>query len=230
MADLEVRKHAKNALQSITKKDDKGIWHKMKEFLLEILIIVFAVSLSIWLHGLSEKSHQAEEVRDFLTDLKSDLDADRQEILNTQKTFPKIQNSLNTEKQVITIPNDNQRSVYLNIITRKTNSGNYEGFKSSGNISFIKNKNLKNKILKYYEQDIKSLEEFEKIYNNQMDKVMDKVLDNSLSQNSKNLNKNIFFLESYRDNVLKKYDKILLNIDTLKKEIKNMDTPTKKFY
>ncbi|CAI8940239.1 hypothetical protein [Chryseobacterium sp. IT-36CA2] len=232
MADLEVRKHAKQALKNITKRDNKGLWHKIKEFLLEIFIIVFAVSLSIWLHGLSEKSHQAEDVKEFLIDLKSDLAADKQEILKNKEMLLKKYEEDSPTKNIGNkiIKNEDpifqkttsmkeiqsqQSQITLISIFRSANSGNYEGFKSSGNIAYIRNKPLKSKILKYYEQDVKSLENSEKRYNNQLEKTMQAIIAN----NSKEANASNYFLTLYRQNVIEQYDKQLLEIEKISKEI-----------
>ncbi|MCT2560725.1 hypothetical protein [Chryseobacterium herbae] len=218
MADLEIRKHAKQALRVLTDKEKKSVWHKIREFLLEIFIIVFAVSLSIWLHGISEKRHQAEEVREFLSDLKVDLANDRQEILNLKKAFP----ATNPEKiktDTIRIKDSPAKGtpveIQLQRIIRSSNLGNYEGFKSSGNIAYISNKPLKRKILKYYEQDIKLLEGLEKTYNNQVERIADEFLD----AKSQHLRTNNFLLETYRQSVNEKYDQTILEINIIIKEI-----------
>jgi hypothetical protein len=75
MAELEVAKHGKNVIHLMTKKDHT-VSHKVREIVLEVLIIVFAVSMSIWLHGLSEHYHQQQEVRSFLLGLRTDLKDD----------------------------------------------------------------------------------------------------------------------------------------------------------
>jgi len=75
MAELEVAKHGKNVIHLMTKKEH-GLAHRVREIAVEIAIIVFAVSMSIWLHGLSEHHHKQQEVRSFLLGLKNDLAAD----------------------------------------------------------------------------------------------------------------------------------------------------------
>jgi hypothetical protein len=75
MAELEVAKHGKNVIHLMTKKEHT-VSHRIREAAIEILTIVFAVSMSIWLHGLSEHHHQQEEVRTFLVGLRSDLKDD----------------------------------------------------------------------------------------------------------------------------------------------------------
>jgi len=216
MADLEVRKHVKKSLH-ILKRKDKGFWHKIKEFLLEIFIIVFAVSLSIWLHGLSEKHHKAEEVKEFLTDLKADLQADKENIKKNKKMLIKEVDSYKTEKKDnIKISKKTKKKSLIFIITANTNinSGNYQGFKSSGNIAFILDKPLKRKILQYYEQETKRVEDQEKQYNNQMEKVFGIIL----SQGNY-LEVNHFFLNRYRNSLIESYDKLTIDIDNLIKDI-----------
>jgi hypothetical protein len=75
MAELEVAKHGKNVIHLMTRKEHP-VSHKIREIALEIAIIVFAVSMSIWLHGVSEHYHQQQEVRSFLVGLRTDLKDD----------------------------------------------------------------------------------------------------------------------------------------------------------
>jgi hypothetical protein len=54
------------------------------------MIIIFAVTISIWFHNLSEHKHQQEEVKQFLEGLKSDLTRDIKEmkkVILTKKVF-----------------------------------------------------------------------------------------------------------------------------------------------
>src|ERR1700761_752018 len=88
MADQEVIKHVEHAIAVARSKES---WtHKAQEILLEIVIIVFAVSLSIWLHNWSESSKDREEERDFLVGLKRDLQADRVDLESGKANFVHI--------------------------------------------------------------------------------------------------------------------------------------------
>jgi len=60
-----------------------------------------------------------------------------------------------------------------NIATTKLSSGNYEGFKSSGKIGFIDNKDLKKHILKYYQEATPNILEAEKINATEVIKISD---------------------------------------------------------
>ena len=63
MAEQEIRKNFKKIV-TITKDKKKGIWHKLEEIAIEIAIVVFAVSVTIWFHSWSEHRHQQKEVKE----------------------------------------------------------------------------------------------------------------------------------------------------------------------
>jgi hypothetical protein len=86
MAELEVAKHGKKAIQLMAQKEH-GLAHRIREIALEVAIIVFAVSMSIWLHGLSEHHHKQQEVRTFLIGLKADLQDDVKSLTNISEGY-----------------------------------------------------------------------------------------------------------------------------------------------
>ena len=59
MAEQEVIKHTKKIFKVWSNKEHI-LRHKLKEFLVEVFIIVFAVTISIWFHNRSEHAHQQE--------------------------------------------------------------------------------------------------------------------------------------------------------------------------
>ena len=75
MAEQEIAQHSKNIIGLVTTKHHPFA-HRIREIAIEIVTIVFAVSMSIWLHGLSEHHHQQQEVRSFLLGLREDLKGD----------------------------------------------------------------------------------------------------------------------------------------------------------
>ncbi len=157
---------------------------KIIEISVEIFIIVFAVSLSIWLHGWSEHRHQQQEVTEFLTDLKDDLKKDMKnmekgkgEFVSTAKQYTWLENL--SKKQIDSTATAKENiGMSFNFTTRKTSSGNYEGFKSSGKIGFVENKKLKKLILEYYQETMPGLEESEKYYNSHMSKMVELAIHN----------------------------------------------------
>ena len=64
MAEQEVIKHLKHAVD--VARSRRPWTDKLQEILLENVIIVFAVSLSIWLHNWAESRKDRDEERDFL--------------------------------------------------------------------------------------------------------------------------------------------------------------------
>jgi hypothetical protein len=149
------------------KQNTQSIWSNIQKMLREVLIIIFGVTISIWFANWNDKRKEREEVKTFLVDLREDLIEDtvsmnrRIELLkpNIQKYRFAI-NLTNTQLDSITKA---KGSVKFNfdIIPLQFNNGNYQGFKSSGKIGYIDNKELKKQILLYYEQAIPSLKEVE---------------------------------------------------------------------
>ena len=161
MAEQEIIKHTKNALN--TWGSDKGFWHKLKDFVLEIFIIVFAITLSIYLHDRSEKKHQRHETEEFLLGLKEDLKTDLVEMSEDKKTF---QQSSDAFKYITSVKmneklNADTLKKYENRMFNSTgfvpNDGRFEGFKSSGKIGNIENAALQNNIMDLYQENIPAL-------------------------------------------------------------------------
>ena len=86
MAQDEVVKHTRKIYKVWNSKEHTP-WQKAKEFMLEILIIVFAVTLSIWVHDKSELAHQRKDVKEFLLGLKKDLEGDINEMKEDKKSY-----------------------------------------------------------------------------------------------------------------------------------------------
>ena len=162
MAEQEVVKHTKK-IYKIWNDKEKSFWHKIKEFLIEIFIIVFAVSLSIWLHDKSEHNSQQKEVKEFLLGLREDLLSDIHEMSGDKSAYieqgrafayitsVKFNGTLNTDSL----------NKYKNSMTNTTrlqqNNGRFEGFKASGKIGNIEDKTLQNDIMDLYQESIPSL-------------------------------------------------------------------------
>jgi len=161
MAEQEIVKHTKMIF---------GIWktkssflHKLSEFIAEILIIVFAITLSIYFHDRSELKHQRHEAKAFLLGLKQDLTTDIEEMNSDKKSY---QNSgvifrYITNRRLNEKLNADTISKYSNWIFNTTglipNSGRFEGFKSSGKIGTIENKKLQDYIMDLYQENIPTL-------------------------------------------------------------------------
>lgn len=162
MAEQEVIKHTKKAYKILSSKDN-GLFHKIKDFIIEILIIVFAITISIWFHNWSEHRNQQKDVKEFLLGLKEDLQNDIKEMKADSLTFVQTAAAFKyiTNVKYGQILNNDSLKKYQNYIFNTTglipNNGRFEGFKSSGKLGFIENSTLQNLILDLYQEDIPNL-------------------------------------------------------------------------
>ncbi|TDO29040.1 hypothetical protein [Sediminibacterium goheungense] len=183
MADQEVIKHTKKVYKIWTSKEH-GFMHKLKEFGIEVLIIVFAVSLSIWLHGWSEHRTEQKQVKSFLLGLKSDLQEDIEETAEVVRSFKDFDtmytylSSLNKDK-----PADKDtfsgimRTIKSNVWLRP-NMSRYEGFKSSGRLSYIENDALLQNILYLYQEALPQIKSSEGGWLNAQQRLLDFLFEN----------------------------------------------------
>ena len=192
MAEQEIIKHTKK-LFGIWKTENSFL-HKLAEFITEIFIIVFAITLSIYFHDRSELKHQRHETKEFLLGLRQDLKTDIEEMKGDKISYQltgmafsyithrKLNESLNAD----TIKN------YFIPITNTTglipNSGRFEGFKSSGKIGTIENKELQNYIMDLYQEDIPSLIVSTNGYTQRKGKLLEYLADNTKRMTDSTIN------------------------------------------
>jgi hypothetical protein len=169
MSEDEIAKHTKKIYKTWFNKEFSP-WHKISEFFIEIIIIVFAVSVSIWFHNRSEYMHQQQDVKAFMLGLKSDLNQDIVEIEGDKKSynFQKIIFTYFNQLKINEPVSSDTLRKYINWLFNTTeldpNDGRFQGFKSSGKIETIENKELQNDILDLYEENIPSLLMSTKMY------------------------------------------------------------------
>jgi hypothetical protein len=209
MSEDEIVKHTKK-LYKIWFSGEHTIWHKLGEFLLEIIIIVFAVSISIWFHNLSEHKQQQKEVKAFLIGLKSDLTDDIKEMNGDKNSYinQKILFSYIAGLKINELPSRdtlNKYGEYFNNTTEfNPNDGRFQGFKSSGKIGTIEDGELQNDIMDLYEEDVPSLLASTKIYVTLKLKFFDLIFKN-LKRTSDSTTNMISFLRSDETNILSSY-------------------------
>jgi hypothetical protein len=163
MADQEVIKHTKNVFKIWSNKEHP-IWHKLKEALFEILIIVFAVSISIWLHNWNAHRHEQAQVKTFLLGLKKDIRADVKDAkvcldgLQKMDTIYRYLSSLKADK----VPDkDSLKSMcqYLGTsMSLDVHKSRFMGFLSAGKVITIEDDSLALNILNFYQEIIPSLQ------------------------------------------------------------------------
>lgn len=144
----------------ILKGAEHGIWHKAREMLLEIFIIVFAVSVSIWFHSIAEHRHEQDKVRSFLLGLKHDIENDNDQIegiLAFHHASDERYAYLASRDPGEAPDRDKFNAAYglLNannfLVPRLAR---YEGFKSSGKLINVEDDALLEKIVSHYEYSI----------------------------------------------------------------------------
>jgi len=159
MADQEVIKHGKNIIRLAGSKEHK-LGHKLREIAIEFFTIVFAVTLSIWLHGLSEHHHQQQEVKAFLVGLRTDLQKDIASIGELKKSYegfnrnftylasldPKRMPDAKEFSPVVLASDSNH---YFRPFTSR-----YEGFRSSGKMAYIEDQALLDDIFALYQMGL----------------------------------------------------------------------------
>jgi len=183
MAEQELIKHTKKAFNILGDKK-LTIWHKLIDLILEIAIIVFAISLSIWFHNWSEHKNEQKVVRIFLLGLKDDLQADvteTNEILGTYQQYKKLYTYL-SDLDKNKIPNKDSLKIAFFYFGSNTflrpHASRFNGFLSAGKIMSIENDSLTQNILNYFQNVLPTLQSSEQVWLSVNKSLIDYVTDN----------------------------------------------------
>ena len=158
MADEEiVQKHAKKAY-NIFRTPAKHWKQKFNEIALEIIIIIFAVTVSIWLHNWSEKVKDRHEEKEFLRSLYNDLRDDRAEMIADRKGFNEVLQGIHYFERVGAGLNLNRDSLkayqwcFFGSAQISPRIGRYEALKGSGRLNIVENRELLKNITELYQK------------------------------------------------------------------------------
>ena len=171
----EIAKHTKEILKTVA-KPNHTFAEKVKDVLLEIGIIVFAVSLSIWFHGWSEHRHEQKDVKSFLTALKPYLAQDTTYYKNKTELIAK-QNNFEESLKLSEAPEDSLMKITMSLdltfssFRPNETNGQYEGFKSSGKLNTIEDENLRSQIVTYYQETLPTYSWFTKFSESTQEKI-----------------------------------------------------------
>ena len=158
MAEQEVAKHTKNLLGAAT--GTHPLAHKLREIALEMAIIVFAVSISIWFHSMGEHRHEQAQVRTFLLGLKRDIRSDMAQLDTVVAFHHKADQHyawLAALDPAATPDAGPFEATYRFIGSNNfliPRQGRYEGFKSAGKLTSIEDDRLLERITELYDYDI----------------------------------------------------------------------------
>ena len=233
MAEQEVIKHTKKLF---------GIWgtsnpilHKIGEFLFEIFIIIFAITVSIYFHDRSVLKHQRQETKEFLLGLKQDLTTDIEEMNQDKGSFSQSEKAfkyITSRKLGEPLSTDTIRK-YSGWIFNTTglvpNSGRFEGFKSSGKIGTIENEELQNNIMDLYQENIPNLINSTNFYTSKKQQLFDYVAINRkrLTDSTTNLSSVLSSDQAYNmcvsltfvQEIIDRYDTCINKMTTIIKDI-----------
>ena len=169
MAEDEIVKHTR-AVYKAWKNPNTGWQQKFREIVTEVLIITFAISLSVWLHNLSDRYNERKEERAFLSGLRIDLQGDLDNALSSKLFYNNAFSGFAYFDSVSRGAPFSQDSVikYQPIFFSHTHLdahySRYEALKASGKFDIIENKDLLNKIILLHESTFKRAESLDAYY------------------------------------------------------------------
>jgi len=178
MAEQEIAKHGKQVIRLLT-SSEHGAGHRVREIAIEFVTILFAVLLSIWLHGWSEHRHQQDEVRTFLSGLKKDLQNDVDwlgEMAGLYRGF-----DANFAYLVALDPKGAPdwgkfETAFVNMdanVFFLPKKSRYDGFLMSGKLTNIENPVLLNDILTLYQSNLLQIQSSENGWRGHQNKLRD---------------------------------------------------------
>ena len=217
----EITKHSRKIYRQARNKKH-SLSEKIKEITIEILIIVFAVTLSIWLHSWSEHRHEQKEVNKFLVELRQNLAADIKLLEDSKKTVGGLHNDYDfilALKESEVKNGEIYNHLNFSLLNNNFNVGTYEGFKSSVKIATIEEEKLKYNILNYYQQSIPNLINTVNFINTEQLKIQDNdimtrgiyatLTDQRIRQKYTNLNYNAKAIIKAYDEIIKDAQEII---------------------
>ncbi|WP_143305230.1 hypothetical protein [Chitinophaga vietnamensis] len=155
MSEEKIIKHTGNAAKVLLRKNTP--WKKkLEELFFEILIIVIAVSITLWFHNWNEHLHEKKLAKDFLTGISEDLKITATTIDKGNIHFQQTLDYYDTlwtqivENRLNPAFADSASGNLVNMASFVFDGSRFESFKSSGNLRLIEDKTLLQHITKMY--------------------------------------------------------------------------------
>ena len=162
MASHDIIKQS-SRIAGLVKDKDHALKHKLGEILIEILIIVFAISLSLFFDRWRQNVENRKQESVFLEGLKIDLTNDVEQLKASERKwammrkdaryFIQPENLINWNRDTI---NFYSRDLFHNVYFFPS-TNRYEALKSTGKIDIIENPQLQNAIIDLYQTKIPDL-------------------------------------------------------------------------
>lgn len=215
------------------------MWKKIKEIFLEVFIIVFAVSLSIWFHNLNEEKENAHKESEFFKGILNDLKKDNEE-WKKEKTFYINQIAILNRQICIGEQSGNCDSIKATYDQNERNIPRYtpvhnsyfEASKYSGSFSTIENKTLLLSVINYYQEAIPFIQAQKELYNEEHTRMLNAFRDNAVFDKNNGYNfeemlkkpavlfqvkmmkNSIYIIDNYTD-IINKTDKLIKEIESI---------------
>ncbi len=163
MPEHDVTKHTK-AIYDTIREPGKTWKHKLGDILVEIAIIVFAISLSLLLERWRENVHDQTIEKKFLSGLRTDLQNDIKQLKADSTSYQNLYTGWNYLRNAgvnkIAL-NKDSANMYAGTLMNTTefnpNNSRFEALKSSGEFNVIENDSLQDLILDLYQDKIPSV-------------------------------------------------------------------------
>lgn len=159
-----IRKHARAVVRA-ARHPHLPHPQRLREVALEMIIIIFAVSVSIGLHACRERAREQAEVRAFLASAKENLTKDISTASDEKKRIGAANEHfghlLEIKSDATDIPSF---MTVFHVITVKLNTASYEGFKSSGKLGLIEDEPLKQALLNSYQHRVPQVHEINALH------------------------------------------------------------------
>jgi len=241
MSSHEVVKHSRKIL-GVVKNKDSGLRHKLGEILIEILVIVFAISFSFLLERWRQKAEDRELEKNFLIGLKTDLTADLKELKESSLKWISMKEAAKyfsrPEQEIVWSSDSTKFYSYGKLfhdIYFFPNISHYESIKSTGKLDVIENKKLQNDIIDLYQTKIPDLMQEITFFNSFMNTEVLNHLIHNLKRDDKNQAiadkafftnvemRNLLALYSDLDDALRRSDSTIVAGEKILKEIDEME-------
>lgn len=172
MSEHEISKHTK-VIYKEWKNPNHSWKRKLGEILTEVLIIVFAITLSLLVERWREHAHEQKTEKQFLMGLKKDLEADLEQEKEDSASYTVLKRNWDYFQRLGTgnaaYSEDSMKSYQWTLLNNTTflpNNSRFEALKSSGELGVIENDSLQNLILDLYQNKIPQLHLSSDIFTN----------------------------------------------------------------
>lgn len=217
----------------------RRVFQKIVYIIIEILIIVVAVNLSIWLNNKNSQKNEDKVALAFLSGLKQDIKVDLEEIENNLEFYRNSKlvytylSQLGRAREFDQDTFDQAFGMIGSNAWLMPNRSRYEGFRQSGRLQYVRDDSLQNLILYYFEDAIPSLGKSEESWVSDHSKLRAYMIDHLVtnadgsnnayevitSAKAKNLCKNLIPW----DQLFERYDRVRSTAEGIQSRIEELE-------